>query len=105
MLNLFTEKKRREKLHDMHGNPVKRGWLAPPEQWVWSSFRFYYLEDASGLRRDRLDSLRHSGFLQKRADLKRKLCASPRSIWKPRLASSFVVASAKLVCISQTVLQ
>lgn len=54
VMNIFSAKKRLEKLHYLHGNPVKRGWVASPEQWVWSSFRFYYLEDASVSRRDRL---------------------------------------------------
>ncbi len=55
VMNIFTEKKRLEKLNDMRGNPAKRGWVASPDQWPWSSFRFYYLEDALVLRMDRLD--------------------------------------------------
>jgi putative transposase len=39
--NVWTEKKRREKLRYMHRNPVKRGLVAEPDQWRWSSFRFY----------------------------------------------------------------
>ena len=54
-MNIFTDQKRLEKLRYMHGNPVKRGLVASPEQWQWSSFRFYHLEDASVLRMDRLD--------------------------------------------------
>ncbi len=53
-MNIWTEKKRLEKLSYMHGNPVKRGLVASPEQWAYSSFRFYYLEDASVLAMDRL---------------------------------------------------
>ena len=49
-----SEKKRLEKLNYMHGNPVKCGWVASPEQWPWSSFRFYSLNDSSVLSRDRL---------------------------------------------------
>ena len=45
---------RLEELHYMHGNPVKRGLVAWPEQWPWPSFRFYYLEDSSLLAMDRL---------------------------------------------------
>ena len=37
--NVFTEKKRIEKLRYMHRNPVKRGLVTTPEQWRWSSFR------------------------------------------------------------------
>jgi len=39
--NVFTEKKRIEKLRYMHRNPVKRGLVGSPEQWRWSSFRDY----------------------------------------------------------------
>jgi len=39
--NVFTEKKRIEKLRYMHRNPVVRGLVAKPEDWVWSSFRHY----------------------------------------------------------------
>jgi putative transposase len=37
----FSERKRIEKLRYMHRNPVKRGLVAEPEQWAWSSFRHY----------------------------------------------------------------
>jgi hypothetical protein len=30
------------------------GWVASPEPWPWSSFRFYYLNDSSVLSMDRL---------------------------------------------------
>lgn len=43
--NVWTEKKRIEKLRYMHRNPVCRGLVAQPEDWVWSSFRHY----ASGI--------------------------------------------------------
>lgn len=39
--NVRTEKKRIEKLRYIHRNPVKRGLVAAPEQWPWSSFRWY----------------------------------------------------------------
>jgi putative transposase len=40
--NVWTERKRVEKLRYMHRNPVKRGLVAEPEQWPWSSFRDYF---------------------------------------------------------------
>ncbi len=52
--NVYSERKRLEKLHYMHGNPVKRGLVSSPDKWPWSSFRFYYLDDASLLEMDRL---------------------------------------------------
>ncbi len=39
--NVFTERKRVEKLRYMHRNPVKRGLVQHPKDWVWSSFRHY----------------------------------------------------------------
>ena len=44
---VFSERKRVEKLRYMHRNPVKRGLVSSPEQWAWSSFR-YYAYDESG---------------------------------------------------------
>lgn len=38
---VFSEKKRVEKLRYMHRNPVKRGLVLEPEQWMWSSSRYY----------------------------------------------------------------
>ena len=39
--NVWTEKKRLEKLRYMHRNPVLRKLASSPEQWRWSSFRAY----------------------------------------------------------------
>ena len=41
--NVWTAKKRVEKLRYMHRNPVKRGLVESPEQWRWSSYRRYLL--------------------------------------------------------------
>ncbi len=38
---VFTENKRVEKLRYMHHNPVQRGLVLEPQQWLWSSFRHY----------------------------------------------------------------
>jgi putative transposase len=38
---VFTEKKRVGKLRYMHRNPVQRGLVLKPEDWLWSSFRHY----------------------------------------------------------------
>lgn len=53
--NIFTEKKFQEKLDYMHDNPVKAGLVNSPGEWPWSSWRFYYLEDATILGMDRLE--------------------------------------------------
>lgn len=36
-LNIWSEKKRREKLTYLHNNPVKRGLVLQPGDWPWSS--------------------------------------------------------------------
>jgi putative transposase len=41
--NVWTERKRVEKLRYMHRNPVKRGLVESPELWRWSSYRAYSL--------------------------------------------------------------
>jgi putative transposase len=48
--NVRTTKKRVEKLRYMHRNPVKRGLFDAPEQWRWSSYRFYLLDEAGPVR-------------------------------------------------------
>lgn len=39
--NVWSDHKRVEKLRYMHRNPVSRGLVSEPDQWVWSSFRSY----------------------------------------------------------------
>jgi putative transposase len=39
--NVRNPEKTTEKLRYMHRNPVKRGLVARPEDWCWSSFRHY----------------------------------------------------------------
>ena len=39
--NVWSLKKRVEKLHYMHMNPLKRKLVAHPRDWPWSSFAFY----------------------------------------------------------------
>ena len=43
--NVWSQKKKIEKLHYMHMNPVKRGLVADPKLWPWSSYRFYQFGD------------------------------------------------------------
>lgn len=40
--NVFTERKRVEKLRYIHRNPVMRRLAAQPDDWKWSSFRHYW---------------------------------------------------------------
>jgi hypothetical protein len=39
--NVWSLKKRVEKLHYMHRNPLKRKLVDHPKAWPWSSFSFY----------------------------------------------------------------
>jgi putative transposase len=39
--NVYSAKKKREKLEYMHANPVTRGLVQHPKDWPWSSFSFY----------------------------------------------------------------
>ena len=44
--NVWSTKKRVEKLRYMYNNPVKRGLVESPELWAWSSCRFYSFDEA-----------------------------------------------------------
>jgi putative transposase len=48
--NVWTTKKRIEKLRYMHRNPVKRRLVTSQEQWRWSSYRFYLLDEPGVVR-------------------------------------------------------
>ena len=48
--NVWTTKKRVEKLRYMHRNPVKRALVESPEQWRWSSYLFYLLGETGPVR-------------------------------------------------------
>ena len=39
--NVYSERKRMEKIGYMHHNPVQRGLVADSSQWPWSSFRHF----------------------------------------------------------------
>jgi putative transposase len=43
--NVWSARKRIEKLRYMHRNPVKRGLVLEAEQWEWSSFRSYAYQE------------------------------------------------------------
>ena len=55
--NVWTEHKRIEKLRYIHRNPVKRGLVASPEQWQWSSFRWYLWGEVGPVRINDTDIL------------------------------------------------
>jgi len=53
--NVWTEHKRIEKLRYIHRNPVKRGLVVSPEQWPWSSFRWYLYGEAGPVKINDID--------------------------------------------------
>jgi putative transposase len=50
--NAFTRHKFVEKLRYIHRNPVERGLVSQPDQWPWSSFRFYAYGEKSVVQVD-----------------------------------------------------
>jgi len=50
--NVWSTKKRVEKLRYMHRNPVKRGLVDSPELWAWSSCRHCLLDEAGPVQVD-----------------------------------------------------
>jgi len=54
--NLFTDEEVWEKINYVHENPVRRGLVQRPEDWLWSSAR-YYEGNADGVLTPDFDSL------------------------------------------------
>ncbi|MGH9641079.1 MAG: REP-associated tyrosine transposase, partial [Terriglobales bacterium] len=48
--NVWSGRKRVEKLRYMHRNPVKRGLVESPKLWRWSSYRAYAPGEAGPVR-------------------------------------------------------
>lgn len=48
--NVWSAKKRTEKLRYMHRNPVKRGLVESPELWRWSSYRAYAFAETGAVK-------------------------------------------------------
>lgn len=55
--NVWTEKKRIEKIRYIHRNPVTRGLVASPAQWPWSSFRWYLNREKGPVQINDTDTL------------------------------------------------
>jgi len=56
--NVWTERKRIEKLLYMHNNPVKRGLVTSPELWRWSSLSHYSFGEAGPVKVNDWDVLK-----------------------------------------------
>lgn len=50
--NVWSYKKKMEKLRYMHFNPVMRGLVKDPKDWPWSSYSFYEGRDDGPLKMD-----------------------------------------------------
>jgi hypothetical protein len=55
--NVWTERKRTEKLRYIHRNPVVHGLVESPEEWRWSSFRWYSCGEVGPVRINDTDIL------------------------------------------------
>jgi putative transposase len=48
--NVWSEKKRLQKVRYIHNNPVRRGLVTEPDQWQWSSYRSYAYREVGAVR-------------------------------------------------------
>ena len=55
--NVFSDHKRVEKLRYMHRNPVTAGLVESPEQWRWSSYRYYLLDEPGIIKITKFEEL------------------------------------------------
>ena len=55
-VGIITQRVLRVKIEYIHANPVRRGLVASPGEWPWSSWRSYYLGDNSPFRVDRFEA-------------------------------------------------
>ena len=53
--NVWSRKKKIEKLAYMHANPLKRGLVTDPKHWPWSSYAFYQRRGDVLIRIDPVD--------------------------------------------------
>ena len=59
--NVWSEKKLREKLHYMHGNPIHRKLVTHPKDWPWSSWSHYAKGERGLIAIDPLEARRNPG--------------------------------------------
>jgi REP-associated tyrosine transposase len=53
--NVWSRKKKIEKLGYIHANPLKRGLVDDPRHWPWSSYAFYQQRGEVLIEIDRVD--------------------------------------------------
>jgi REP-associated tyrosine transposase len=78
--NVWSEKKLREKLEYMHGNPVQRRLVRHPKDWPWSSWAHYAGKGESKVRIDSVRGEKGTGSLGDKVNprtLKTEGCGTP----------------------------
>ncbi|MBU0598116.1 transposase [Patescibacteria group bacterium] len=50
--NIYSDKKMNEKLNYIHWNPVRAGLCNKPEDWLWSSYKFYEFREEDRIKID-----------------------------------------------------
>ena len=79
--NVNNELKRIEKLRYMHRNPVKRGLVEKPDDWLWSSFRHYASGEVGTVQIESFwTGARRDGFIDPRSQ--------KRDLEAPKLAAT-----------------
>ena len=81
--NVWSLKKRVEKLHYMHMNPVKRGLVPDPKLWPWSNYRFYQYGNKTCARR--MDCRSRSKARRGKKNLKIPTFRKPRKMGHPKI--------------------
>ncbi len=66
--NVFTEKKTIEKRRYTHRNPVARGLVQKPDEWVWSSFRHWWSGERGAVEIESPWTVRRRGGLRTSLD-------------------------------------
>ncbi len=61
--NVWTARKRIEKLRYMHRNPVARGLVQEPGQWPWSSYRSYAFGEKGAVRINQWGEIKLTGSM------------------------------------------
>ena len=56
-VGIFSKNVLKAKIEYIHANPVRRGLVENPADWLWSSWRSYYLKDDSVLYVDKVEIL------------------------------------------------
>src|SRR5260370_16575737 len=64
--NVYSHKKKKEKLEYMHANPVVRGLVKHAKDWPWSSFSFYGRDEAGLVDSDPVNLYRHGINISRR---------------------------------------